>query len=112
MIAGRLGVGPLAPGMHMRIVDLETEKDLGRNQAGEIRVKGPNVFSGYIDKEATKTTFDGFGFYKTGDIGVVDDDGHLCITDRAKDLIKYNGFQVSASEIEGEGGVISLDAKY
>ena len=101
VLAGKTGVGPIAPGMRLRIVDVTTEKDVGRNEPGEIRAQGPNVFTGYIDNEATKDAFDSLGFYKTGDIGVLDDDGHLRITDRAKDLIKYNGFQVSASELEG-----------
>lgn len=103
VIAGKTGVGPIAPGMRLRIVDVVTEKDMGRNEPGEIRAKGPNVFTGYLSNDgANQEAFDSFGFYKTGDIGIIDDDGHLKITDRAKDLIKYNGFQVSASELEGE----------
>lgn len=100
--SGKLGVGPIAPGLSVRIVDLDSGKILGRNQTGEIRVRGPNVFSGYLGNiEATAEAFDSDGFYRTGDVGVIDDDGHICITDRAKDLIKYNGFQISVSEIEG-----------
>lgn len=84
-------------------MDVDSEDDLGRNEAGEIRVKGPNVFSGYLgNEEVTAASFDPYGYYKTGDIGILDDDGHIRITDRAKDLIKYNGFQVSVSELEGE----------
>lgn len=103
VLAGKSGVGPIAPGLSVRIVDVDSEDDLGRNEAGEIRVKGPNVFSGYLgNEEVTAASFDPYGYYKTGDIGILDDDGHIRITDRAKDLIKYNGFQVSVSELEGE----------
>ncbi|KAF7985368.1 hypothetical protein HWV62_6603 [Athelia sp. TMB] len=76
VLAGKTGVGPIAPGMRLRIVDVITEKDVGRNEPGEIRAQGPNVFTGYIDNEATKDAFDSLGFYKTGDIGVLDDDAN------------------------------------
>lgn len=96
-------MGPIAPGLSVRIVNIDTEADLPRNEVGEIRVKGPNVFAGYLgDENVNAGTFDSHGYYKTGDIGIIDDDSHIQITDRAKDLIKYNGFQVSVSEIEGE----------
>jgi acyl-CoA synthetase (AMP-forming)/AMP-acid ligase II len=67
---------------------------------GEILSRGPDCFVGYTDPELTRTAFDADGWYFTGDIGVLDDDGFLTITDRKKDVIIRGGENVSASEIE------------
>ena len=69
--------------------------------AGEIWVKGPNVFKGYWnDAEATRTALTDDGWLRTGDIAVVDDDGFLYLVDRAKDLIIVSGFNVYPAEVE------------
>jgi 4-coumarate--CoA ligase len=79
----------------------EPVMDLEPGSAGELYVKGPNVFKGYWKREqATRESFVD-GWFRTGDIGYVDDDGDLFITDRAKELIKYKGFQVAPAELEG-----------
>lgn len=71
-------------------------------ETGEICIKGPNVFLGYWkNPAATATSFDEDGFFKTGDIGHEDVKGNIFITDRAKELIKYKGFQVAPAELEG-----------
>lgn len=67
---------------------------------GEITVKGPSVFSGYyMDDEKTKETFDNDGYFKTGDIGHVDEDGFLFITDRKKEMFKTSGGKFIAPQI-------------
>lgn len=71
-------------------------------EPGELWVKGPNVFKGYLNNEAaTKNAFTEDGWFKTGDIGYQDKDGNVFITDRLKELIKYNAFQVAPAELEG-----------
>jgi long-chain acyl-CoA synthetase len=69
---------------------------------GEILVKGPNVMQGYYNKpETTQSVFNEDGWFMTGDVGRVDDDGHLYITDRKKDLFKLsNGKYVAPQQIE------------
>ena len=69
---------------------------------GELWVKGPNVFPGYLNNAtATKDSFTSDGYFKTGDIGYQDKDGYIFITDRLKELIKYKGSQVAPAELEG-----------
>ena len=68
--------------------------------AGEIWVRGPNVFQGYWnDPEATARVL-GDGWLRTGDIATIDDDGYLYLVDRAKDLIIVSGFNVYPAEVE------------
>jgi acyl-CoA synthetase (AMP-forming)/AMP-acid ligase II len=94
-------VGVLAPNTECKIVDLETNDALGPNQEGEVYVRGPQIMKGYLNKpEATSQTIDSEGWLHTGDIGYVDDHGHFFIVDRAKELIKYKGFQVPPAELE------------
>ncbi|KAI5307510.1 hypothetical protein KEM55_008101 [Ascosphaera atra] len=69
--------------------------------AGEILVRGPNVFLGYLNNpEATAECLDKDGWFRTGDIGYVDEGYRLYITDRLKELIKYKGYQVPPAELE------------
>ncbi|RYP39928.1 hypothetical protein DL768_010684 [Monosporascus sp. mg162] len=94
-------VGRLLPNIEAKIVDLEGN-ELPRGQEGELWVRGPNVFPGYLNRpELQAETFSACGFFKTGDIGYVDDKGNFYITDRLKELIKYKGFQVAPAELEG-----------
>ncbi|MEO5723774.1 MAG: AMP-binding protein, partial [Ilumatobacteraceae bacterium] len=68
--------------------------------AAEIEVRGPNVFSGYLDRpEANAAAFDD-GWFRTGDLGVVDDDGYVHIVGRSKELIISGGFNVYPREVE------------
>ena len=87
------------PGVEIRLVD-EEGADVRPGTAGEILSRGPDLCLGYTD-EAFNTAFDDDGWYHTGDIGVVDDDGCLTITDRAKDIIIRGGENLSPAEIEG-----------
>ncbi|HSE34457.1 MAG TPA: 4-coumarate--CoA ligase family protein [Pyrinomonadaceae bacterium] len=94
-------VGVCAPNTECRIVDLATGKDVGPMERGEVCVRGPQVMLGYLNKpEATAITIDADGWLHTGDIGYADEDGHFFIVDRAKELIKYKGFQVPPAELE------------
>jgi acyl-CoA synthetase (AMP-forming)/AMP-acid ligase II len=95
-------VGVTAPNTECKIIDLETGETLGPNKEGEICVRGPQVMKGYLNRpEATAATIDADQWLHTGDIGYADADGHFFIVDRAKELIKYKGFQVPPAELEG-----------
>lgn len=94
-------VGTLVANTQCRLVDPESGQDVGVGDRGEVWVRGPQVMLGYLNnEEATKLTIDDEGWLHTGDIGVVDDDGHFFIVDRLKDLIKVKGFQVAPAELE------------
>jgi acyl-CoA synthetase (AMP-forming)/AMP-acid ligase II len=70
------------------------------DEEGQILSRGPDCFLGYTDSELTQSVFDGDGWYRTGDVGVVDDQGYLTITDRISDIIIRGGENISAAEIE------------
>ena len=90
-----------APNTETRIVDPITGKDLDVNQDGELWVRGPQVMAGYLNNpKATADTLDSEGWLHTGDIAHIDDDAHVWIVDRLKELIKYKGFQVPPAELE------------
>ncbi|XP_051114045.1 4-coumarate--CoA ligase 2-like [Andrographis paniculata] len=93
--------GTVVRNAEMKIVDTETGASLGRNQPGEICIRGDQIMKGYLnDQESTKRTIDKQGWLHTGDIGFIDDDDELFIVDRLKEIIKYKGFQVAPAEIE------------
>jgi len=95
-------VGPCAPNIECKVVDIVTTADLGPNQRGEVWVRGPQMMRGYLNNaEATSRCVDREGWYRTGDIGYADEDGYFYIVDRLKDLIKYKGFQIAPAELEG-----------
>jgi len=94
-------VGVPAPNTECKIVDLETGEALGPGQRGEVCVRGPQVMRGYLNRpDATAHTIDNEGWLHTGDIGYADENAHFYIVDRAKELIKYKGFQVPPAELE------------
>ena len=86
-------------GNTVRIVDPMTGKVLGRNQNGEIAVKGPTLMLGYL-RLPVEETFDEEGFFRTGDGGFVDDQGRLHWQGRLNDIIKTGGANVSPLEID------------
>ena len=93
-------IGPVLPGIEMRLVDADGDDALV-GDSGEIWVRGPNVFMGYWnDPEATATAITKDGWLRTGDIAVVDDAGFVFLVDRAKDLIIVSGFNVFPAEVE------------
>jgi acyl-CoA synthetase (AMP-forming)/AMP-acid ligase II len=75
-------------------------EEIRLDDAGEILSRGPDLFVGYTDWELTKTVLTDDGWYRTGDIGVLDEEGYLTITDRVSDIIIRGGENVSAREIE------------
>ena len=87
-----------------RVVDPETCKEVPQGETGEIVVHGPEVFSGYWKcPEATAAAFfelEGKRFFRTGDLGRVDEDGYFFITDRLKRMINASGFKVWPAEVE------------
>jgi len=84
-----------------RIVDPDTGEDQPVDGRGELWVRGPQVMKGYLNNpEATASTIDADGWLHTGDVAVIDAEGHMTIVDRVKELIKYNGFQVPPAELE------------
>lgn len=94
-------VGPPLPNTVCRVVDVETRATLSTGERGEVLVRGPQVMRGYHDRpDATEEAFED-GWLRTGDVGFVDEEGHLAVVDRVKELIKYKGHQVAPAELEG-----------
>ena len=87
-------------GVELRLVDDEGA-DVPVGTPGEIVSRGPDLCLGYTDPALTAAAFDAAGWYHTGDIGVLDEQGFLTITDRVKDIIIRGGENISAAEVEG-----------
>ncbi|KPI41329.1 putative acyl-coenzyme A synthetase [Cyphellophora attinorum] len=93
-------VGRLMPNMSAKVIDT-TGGELGKNEMGELCIKGPNVSRGYFNNPtATADAFTPDGFFKTGDIAIVGDDEKVFIKGRYKELIKYKSNQVPPVELE------------
>jgi 4-coumarate--CoA ligase len=89
------------PNTFCRIVDIKDGANLSAGEEGELWIKGPQIMQGYLNNaKATSETITSDGWLRTGDIGKIDADGYLFITDRLKELIKYKGFQVAPAELE------------
>jgi long-chain acyl-CoA synthetase len=98
-------IGFPIPGTNIKILDLETGlKDLPKGEDGEIAICGPQVMQGYWNKpEENEKVFreiDGERYFLTGDIGHVDEEGYIIITDRKKDMVLVGGFNVYPREVE------------
>ena len=94
-------VGKPMPDTFVEIVDLEKgDRVLPTGEAGEIRIKGPHMMRGYCNNEEETALVLRDGWVHTGDIGVLDEDGFLTITDRKKDMILHKGFNVFPREVE------------
>jgi acyl-CoA synthetase (AMP-forming)/AMP-acid ligase II len=94
-------VGFPLPNTEGRIIDLESGATLGPGQRGEVCIRGPQTMKGYWNRpDATAAMIDQDGWLHTGDIGFIDEDGHLYVVDRVKELIKYKGLQVAPAELE------------
>lgn len=87
-----------------RVLDVDSGRELGPNEPGEIVIHGPQVFKGYWNNpEATRIAFvdiDGKAFFRTGDIAYYDEDGYFYIVDRVKRMINVSGFKVWPTEVE------------
>ncbi len=92
--------GRALPGVELRVVDPEG-CDLPTGEPGEVLIRGSNVTPGYWeDPESTAEAIDAGGWLRSGDVGTLDADGNLKITDRIKDLFFVGGFNVSPAEVE------------
>lgn len=99
--AGTVGF-PL-PGVELRVADAETGALLPVGEIGVLEVRGPNVFKGYWEMpEKTAAEFREDGFFITGDLARIDEEGYVTIVGRAKDLIISGGFNVYPKEVESE----------
>ncbi|MBN1660185.1 MAG: acyl--CoA ligase [Anaerolineae bacterium] len=93
-------VGRPAPGVRLRIVDDERQP-LPTDQAGEVAVRTSQMMSGYYrDPALTAQVLDAQGWFHTGDLGVIDDDGRLCLLGRKRDVIVRGGFKIYPAEVE------------
>jgi len=88
------------PGVELRVVDADG-RDVAAGVPGEVLSRGPDLFAGYTDASLTADAIDADGWYHTGDVGVLDDEGWLTITDRIKDVIIRGGENISPAEVEG-----------
>ena len=97
-------VGTPLPGVELRLVDDEGHPITAADgeTVGEIQVRGPNLFSGYLARpDATAATYADDGWFRTGDMAVIDPDGAVSIIGRAStDIIKSGGYKIGAGEIE------------
>ncbi|KAK5231637.1 hypothetical protein LTR72_000821 [Exophiala xenobiotica] len=94
-------VGTVVASTEVKIVDPQTGKECGLNEPGEIWARGPQIVMGYLNnRRATEETFDKDGFLHTGDIGQMDEEGLITITDRLKEMIKVKGIGVAPAELE------------
>ena len=91
--------GRPVPGVRVRVVSLETGEPVGPGETGEIQARSASLMAGYLPAEATAEAFSD-GWYRTGDVGNLDAEGWLRITDRSKEMIKVRGFQVAPAEVE------------
>jgi long-chain acyl-CoA synthetase len=93
-------VGLPPTGVTLRVADLDSGAILAPGETGEIQVFSPSVMVGYLPAEETAEAF-ADGWYRTGDVGWLEPEGWVHLTDRSKEMIKVNGFQVAPAEIEG-----------
>lgn len=94
-------VGKPLPGVELIITDTATGLELLQGQVGQIEVRGPNVFSGYLNMpEKTKEELRETGFFITGDLGLIDEEGYVQIVGRNKDLVISGGYNIYPKEIE------------
>jgi len=98
--AWRLDSAGLPPaGVELRVADLDTGEVLGPGDTGEIQARSASVMAGYLPDDANADAFDD-GWYRTGDVGWLEPEGWVHLTDRSKEMIKVNGFQVAPAEVE------------
>jgi phenylalanine ammonia-lyase len=93
-------IGAPIENVEMRVVDLDTNAEVPTGESGELVIRGPNVMLGYWKRpEATASAIRN-GWFHTGDIGRVDEDGYFYIVDRLKDMVNVNGLKVYPVEVE------------
>ena len=83
--------------------DAGTERRCRPGEEGELRAKGPQVMLGYVDAALDAEAFDAEGYYRTGDLGIIDAEGYVVITGRLKDIIIRNGAAGAEPTVESLG---------
>lgn len=91
--------GKPMPGVDLRVVKHDGAS-AASGEEGELRVKAPQLMLGYLDESLNEEGFDSDGYFRTGDLGMIDDEGYVIITGRLKDIIIRHGENISAKEIE------------
>jgi cyclohexanecarboxylate-CoA ligase len=91
--------GRATPGVTFKVVSIDGS-GVGAGEEGELRVKGDQLMRGYLDSSLDADAFDEEGFFRTGDLGVIDDEGYVVVTGRLKDVIIRHGENISAKEVE------------
>ncbi len=91
--------GKPMPGVELRLVKPDGTP-AGAGEEGEVRAKAPQLMKGYLDSSLDADAFDDEGYFRTGDLGRLDEQGNLLITGRLKDIIIRKGENVSAKEVE------------
>jgi acyl-CoA synthetase (AMP-forming)/AMP-acid ligase II len=85
--------------VEVRVVS-DDERVLGPDEEGELRLKGPQCFAGYVDPDLDAAAFDADGWFRTGDLGLLDHDGRVRVTGRLKEIVIRNAENISALEVE------------
>jgi acyl-CoA synthetase (AMP-forming)/AMP-acid ligase II len=99
--AWRLDSAGLPPhGVELRAADLDTGAALPPGATGELQARSESVMAGYLPDDANADAFTADGWYRTGDVGWLEPEGWVHLTDRAKEMIKVSGFQVAPAELE------------
>jgi acyl-CoA synthetase (AMP-forming)/AMP-acid ligase II len=94
-------VGPAIENTEEKVVDRETFQEITRGQVGELLIRGPQIMRGYWkNPAATAETLLPGGWLRSGDIARMDERGEVYILDRAKEMIKYKGYQIAPAELE------------
>ncbi|MDN4591081.1 dicarboxylate--CoA ligase PimA [Xenophilus aerolatus] len=89
------------PGVDVKVIDLQDQRELPPGERGELCIRGPNVMAGYWNRpDATAEAMTADGFLRTGDVGYMTDDGFVYIVDRTKDMLICGGFNVYPRNIE------------
>lgn len=93
--------GRVVPNTEVKVVAIAGDQEVAQGKDGELWIRGPQIMQGYLGKpEETAACLDREGWYHTGDVGYVDEEGFFFIVDRTKELIKYKGLQVAPAELE------------
>jgi non-ribosomal peptide synthetase component E (peptide arylation enzyme) len=91
--------GPAVAGVEVRTVTAD-ERVCAPGEEGELRLRGPQCFVGYVDSSLDADAFDADGWFRSGDLGMIDADGNVTVSGRIKDIIIRNAENISALEIE------------
>lgn len=93
-------VGKPLPGVELRICHIESGEPLVSGEVGEIRVRGPLLKAYFKEPDKTAEAFDGDGFFRTGDLGMLDAEGRLYYKGRIKEMVKSGGINIAPAEVE------------